>query len=115
MNQIVPAQVFICQGAEHKIDNRGSCFNVGMIDHSRWFKPCENKFFNKLFQRNSILETDRNGNSKTVQHATHCRAFLCHINKNFTERTITIFTCSQEQCLSVNFCFLSKASSLWRE
>src|SRR5688572_17791638 len=86
-----------------------------MLHKSRRIKLGKCKFIYKLFEGNSILQPDGNSNSKTVHHAAHSSAFFCHINENFSKRTITIFTRTQEDSLSVDLCFLRKPAALGRQ
>src|SRR6185437_6970938 len=58
MNQIISSQIFICQRAEHKINDRSSGFYVRMFNHSGWLKAGEYKFFYKFFQWNTVLQSD---------------------------------------------------------
>src|SRR6185436_5630860 len=113
--KISPAQIFISECAENEIDNGCSALNIWVIHHSCWFKPGEHKLLYKFFQRNSILQADRNSNSKTVQHGSHGSAFLRHVNEDLPNSLIRIFTGAQEHNLSVDLCFLSKAPALSRQ
>src|SRR5260221_3167608 len=84
-------------------------YKTGRVEFSK------SEFINKLFQWHTILHTNRNSNSKAVHHAAHGSAFLRHINKYFTECTITVFTCAKKDSLTINFCFLCKTTALSRQ
>src|SRR5690242_7047838 len=114
MHQIISSQIFISKRAEHEINNGSGGFNIRMLYHSGRLKSCKYKFLYKFFKWNSVLQAYRNSYRKAVQHAAHRSALLSHINEDFSQSSITIFSCSQEKRLPVNLCFLCKASSFCR-
>src|SRR5678815_5064137 len=115
MHKVISAKVFISKGTEHEINDGGSRLDIRVIYHSTGFEPGEYKFLYIFFQRNTILKSDRNGDSKTVQHAPHSSAFFRHVNKYFTQGTVIVFTGTKEQCLSVDLRLLCKASGFGRQ
>src|SRR5947209_1336154 len=82
-----------------------------MFHKSGGIKLGEDKFFNVLLQRNTILKSDGNSDGKTVQHAAHGSTFLGHVNKDFAKKSIGIFAGAKKNCLSVDLCFLGEAPS----
>src|SRR5450631_44581 len=111
MYEIGSSQVFIGHGTENKVDDGSRAFDIGMIHHTGRLKACEHKLFDKFFEWNAILESDRNSDGKTIQHTPHGGSFLCHVDKYFAQRTVGVFACPEKYDLSVDLCFLCKAPS----
>ena len=81
MHQISSVQIFKCQQAENVINNRTRVFNVRVVNHSAWLKTGERKLVHEFFERNTVLQTDRNRNGKAVHQRAERSALFVHINK----------------------------------
>src|SRR5688500_4465185 len=111
MNQVSTVQIFITQNTEYKINNGGRRLDVRMLYKTGRLKPCKDKFLYKFFHWHTVLQSDGDRNSKAVQHTTHGCAFLRHVNKDLSYCSIGIFSCTKENCLSIDLGLLSETSS----
>src|SRR5450432_1880580 len=115
MHKIIPAQILVCHGSENKVYYRSCTLDIRMIHHTGWFKAGKDEFLYEFFQWNTILEPNGNRDSETVQHTSHRSAFFSHIDEDFTQGTISVLPCPQENNLSVDLRFLCKSTSFCRQ
>src|SRR5690349_3043632 len=112
MHQVSSSEILITQHTEDEIYNGCGRLDIRVLYETRWIEFGEGEFINKLFQRHTILQADRNRNGKAVHHATHSSSFFGHIDEDLAQCSISIFSCTEEDGLSIDLGFLSKASTL---
>ena len=62
------------------------------VDRAVGFEASEQEGLDEFFERDAVLEPQRNGNGETVHEAAKRRPFLVHVEKDFSERSIVVFT-----------------------
>ena len=115
MSKVCSAQIRDRKFPENIIKNRRRHLDsVISCHHARRLKSREGKSINEFFKGNAILKTNRNGHGKAVHQASESCAFLVHINENFSNATIFIFSCSQINLMPSHSCFLGIAFATFR-
>ena len=108
MTQVIPSQIGNSKFTEKIINHRGCHLKVVISgNHSIRLKTAENKGVDIFLQRNSVLQTQADGNGKTVHQTSKCRAFLVHIDKYLPNSSVRIFSCAQINLMTAHRRFLS--------
>ena len=115
MYQVRTAEVFVTEYTEDEVNQRSGGLDIRVLYKSGRIETGEGEFVHELFQWYTVLETNGNRDRETVHHAAHGSAFLGHINKDLTQGTITIFTGTKEDGLSVDLGFLGKPAAFGRQ
>src|SRR5690606_17208271 len=108
VNKIVPAQVFVRQGPENKVNDRSGALDIRVFHHAGGLETGEYEFLHKFFQWHAVLQADRHRDGKTVQHAAHGGAFLGHVDKDLSHGAIAILAGTQKKRLSVDLGLLGE-------
>ena len=94
------------------VDNGCSEFDGRMSGHGPGgFKPRKHKGIDIFLEGDAMLEAEADGDGKTVHEASECRTFLVHIDKDFAQRAIGIFTGSEVNIILIDRCLLGVSAS----
>src|SRR6478672_4993959 len=115
MHQVVAVQVFVGQHAEDIVEHRGGRLDVRVVYYAAWLKAGEDELIYILLQRYAILQAYTHGYGKGVHERAHGSAFLSHVDEYFTNGTIAILTCAQEEGLSAYLALEGVAATLGGE
>ena len=116
MTQIMAVQIRDSQFPEGVIQNRGRhLYRIIACNNPLWLKAGKGEGLYILFQRHAILQPDRYGNRKIIHQRSKGSAFFVHIDENFTQPAIFIFTSTQIHLMTANAGFLCIAfASVWQ-
>lgn len=114
MHKIGSAQVFHAQDSEDEIHHGGAGSDVGVSGHSARFESSETEGVHVFFKRHAVLQSNGNGHGKTVQQAAVGGAFFERIDEDFSELSLGVFTCSEEEFLSSDAGFHGHSTAFCR-
>ena len=104
------------QVPENIIDSGGGhCDALVTGDDAVRLKTGEYKRVDKLFQRHTVLESERNGNRKAVHETTVGGAFLVHVDEYFAQRSVIVLTGAEINFVSRDHRFLGITGSTMRK
>ena len=116
LRQVIPVEIRDGQFTEDIIDDRGRHFDSIVQFHGTVrLEPGKDKRLNEFFQRHAVLKSKRDGDRKTIHEASERRPFLVHVQKDFSDRPILIFTGAQVQLMSPDNGLLRVSASSTRE
>src|SRR5215218_7060707 len=84
-------------------------------DHSLRLEPGKGKRLDELLQRHAVLQTLRDGDGKAVDHRAEGRALLVHVDEDFADRAVLVFTRAQEDLVSGDSSLLCEAAAPCRQ
>src|SRR3954468_18415198 len=112
MHKVGASEVFKGEQTEDVINDGRSVLDIRMVDHAAWLETRERKLVDELFERHTVLQTDRNRNRKAVHQRAERSTFFVHIHEDFTNSLVIVFTRANEHRLSPNLCLLSESTTL---
>ena len=110
MRQIIARQIAHRQFAEHIVED-GRCVLDRLIalHHACRFEAREGEGLHIFFQWHAILQTQRNSDGEIVHHRTERCTFLVHVDEDFAQAPIIIFTRTQINLVATHECLLGIA------
>ena len=116
MTEIVPVKIRYRQFAEGIVED--GCRHLDRIiagHNTLWFEPGECIGFDKFLKRHAILKANRHGDRKIIHQRAESRAFLVHVDEDFANTTILIFTSPQIDFVAADRCLLRVAlTAVWQ-
>ena len=96
VGQVVAAHIADRQFAEHVVEDRGRILDrVVALHRTSGFEAREREGVDILFQRHAVLQAERHCDGKVVDEGAQCRAFLVHVDEDFTETPVVVFASAQ--------------------
>ena len=103
MGQIFTVKIGDRQFPEDIIQNRGRILDaVVALHHSSWLKSGEGESVHEFIERHAILQTDRDRDGEIIHHRAEARTLFVHINEDFAQLAILIFTSAQIDLMPAN-------------
>ena len=103
MGEVVTTKIGDRQFAEHVIKDRGRHLDrIVARHHARRLKAGEGEGFDIFLKRHAILKADGNGNREVVHQRAEGGTFLVHVDEDFTEFAVFIFTGTQVNLVTAN-------------
>ena len=116
VGKVVPTQIADSQFAEDIVDNRRCHFDRRVAFHdSGRIEACKGECIDEFFERHAVLQADGNGDGKIVHKAAERRTLFVHIDKNFADLSVGIFTGAQIYFVSTHERFLRIAFAAVRQ
>ena len=96
MRQIGPVEVGHGEFAEHIVKDRSRLFDaVVALHHARGLEFGEGEGVDELLQRHAVLQAHGNRDGEVVHHRPETRAFLVHVDEDFTQLAVFVFAGAQ--------------------
>src|SRR3954468_2302152 len=91
MHKVGASEVFKGEQTEDVINDRRSVLDIRMVDHTAWLETRERKLVDELFERHTVLQTDRNRNRKAVHQRAERSTLFMHVHEDLTDGLIIVF------------------------
>lgn len=116
MGEVRAAEIGDGQFTEDVVNDGSGHLDVWIaLDHAVGFKSSEEEGIEVFFQRNAVLQAQRDGDGEAVGHAAEGSAFFMHINEDLTESPILVLASADVNFVVANAGFLRVSAAAVRE